>query len=106
MVDKFSWLQLQQAKALVMVGWQLFDRPQDFTEFQICDFVRLEGATQVWVRRAKNDRKGMTRSAMLKKGGNPAECPEALFWSYAKAAGIRVNKECTKVQGKPDRCPH
>ena len=39
-----------QAKVILMMGWQLFNRPEDFTELQICDFVLTEGQLEVTIR--------------------------------------------------------
>ena len=38
----FTVLQFTQAIAVFLVGWQLFNRAQDFEEFQICDFTFLD----------------------------------------------------------------
>lgn len=52
---ELTYLQWLQAKAVLMVGWEMFTRPADFEEFQLCDFVRLDKGMRVWVRYAKND---------------------------------------------------
>ena len=40
---EFSKLQLIQARLLLVLGWQLFCRPQDFYELEVCDFRFEEG---------------------------------------------------------------
>jgi hypothetical protein len=82
----------------------MFDRPQDFKEFQICDFEPKQGGMEVWVRRAKNDKKGKTRSAFLECAVSGEPCPVGRFWDYAKVARIERHPECNKVLGEPERC--
>ena len=100
----FTVLQFAQAIALFIVGWQLFNRAQDFEEFQICDFTFLDKGLRVLVRRAKNDVKGMTRSPVLEYAELADGCPVRLLHRYFEAAGIRIADGCNKQQDSPHRC--
>jgi hypothetical protein len=100
-----TYQQWRQAKVIVNQGWQLFNRPQDFSELQVCDLVVLENALEVTIRYAKNDPRGLTRSPKLAREGGP-ECAVTLWEQYAKAEGLGVHPECTKVKGVPTRCRH
>ena len=100
----FTVLQYIQAIAVFVMGWQLFNRAQDFEEFQICDFTFLDKGLRVLVRRAKNDVKGMTRSPVLEFAADAIGCPVKLLRKYFLAAGIRIMDGCTKVDGSPHRC--
>lgn len=102
--DRFTPLQLLQAKALVGVGWHLFNRPQDFNHFQVCDFVKLQSGMRVFIRRAKNDTKGMTRSPLLDEAGDAEACPVKNLLAYFKATKLSVQPGCTKVEGDPECC--
>jgi hypothetical protein len=102
--DRFTQLQLRQAKAMLLVGWHLFNRPQDFNTFQVCDFVRLEHGMRVYVRYAKNDQKGLTRCPILEEASNERDCPVENLLSYFRLAGLSVQPGCTKVPGEPDAC--
>jgi hypothetical protein len=99
-----SLLQFFQAKAMVVVGWELFTRSQDFEEFQICDFIRLDKGLRVLVRYAKNDQKGLTRAPVLGFSSDVRSCPVGVFLEYVAVAGIGVSEGCTKVEGEPQRC--
>ena len=101
---ELSLLQFLQAKAVVVVGFELFTRSQDFVEFQICDFVRLDKGMRVLVRYAKNDQKGLTRAPVLEFGADARSCPIRIFLDYVACAGIGVAAGCTKVEGEPQRC--
>ena len=102
--EKFTMLQHYQGLVVLVLGWQLFTRSQDFPEFQACDFIVLETGLRVLVRYAKNDQKGLTRQPVLERGKVAASCPVRLYLRYVGAAGIRVQPCCTKVEGKPHRC--
>lgn len=97
--------QWRQAKVILNQGWQLFNRPQDFAELQVCDLVVLEDALEVTIRYAKNDPRGLTRSPKLAREGG-RECAVTLWEEYAKAEGLKVHPKCTKVKGVPTRCQH
>lgn len=101
----FTWLQHLQGVAVVLIGWELFTRSQDFEEFQVCDFIRLEGGMRILVRYAKNDQKGLTRSPVLEESAEEAACPVRAFLRYVGSAGLKVESRCEKVEGQPDRCP-
>lgn len=102
--EGLTLLQFLQAKAIVVIGWELFTRSQDFEEFQICDFVRLDKGMRVLVRYAKNDQKGLTRAPVLEVGSDVRSCPVRIFLDYVAAACIGVLEGCTKVEGEPQRC--
>ena len=57
-----------------MIGWQAFDRPHDFHNFQWCDFVRKVKVCKVLIRKAKNNTKGVTRAPMMEDAGDRAMC--------------------------------
>jgi hypothetical protein len=101
---RFTQLQFRQAKALLLVGWHLFNRPQDFNTFQVCDFVRVVGGMRVYVRYAKNDQKGLTRCPLLEEAIEKQDCPVENLLSYFRLAGLSVQPGCTKVPGEPDEC--
>ncbi len=65
MPPKWTLLMHKQAMAILLVGWELFTRSEDFLEFQVCDFTQLDTGMRVMVRYAKNDPKGLTRSPVL-----------------------------------------
>ena len=102
--ERFTRLMHLQSVTVLLVGWELFTRSQDFEEFQVCDFVQLATGMRVLVRYAKNDQKGLTRSAVLELAADPAACPVMTMRQYLGAAGIRVQPGCTKVEGEPQRC--
>jgi hypothetical protein len=101
---KFTILMHMQALAVLLVGWELFTRSQDFEEFDVCDFVQLTTGMRVYVRYAKNDQKGLTRTAVLEMASDPACCPVRLMRQYLASAGIRIQHGCTKVEGEPEKC--
>jgi hypothetical protein len=101
---KFTPLMHLQALAVLLVGWELFTRSQDFEEFQVCDFVQLQTGMRVMVRYAKNDQKGLTRTPVLELGEEEVSCPVRACRRYFAAANIRVQLGCTKVEGEPERC--
>jgi len=100
----FTWLQWLQGLAVVLLGWELFTRSQDFSEFQICDFIRLDKGLRVFVRYAKNDQKGLTRAPLVEDASNEVACPVKVFLRYVSAAGLKVQHGCNKVEGEPERC--
>ena len=92
-----------QAKVILMMGWQLFNRPEDFTELQICDFVLTERHLEVTIRYAKNDPRGLTRSPKLSREGGRG-CVVGMWEQYVAAENLTVLPQCTKVKGVPTRC--
>ena len=102
-----SLLQFLQAKLVLSWGWQLFSRAQDFVELQVCDVRRVKEGLEVTIRYAKNDPRGLTRSAVLEAAGG-AECPVAIFDEHVAAMGWSEADcaHCTKVEGQPQRCEH
>ena len=103
-VQGFTTLQRIQAIAVLLVGWHLFTRSQDFAEFQACDFVQLREGMRVLVRYAKDDQKGLTRMPVLAMAEDSRACPVRSYRSYVAIAGITVQPGCTKVEGEPQRC--
>ena len=103
-----SFMQYEQALAVLLVGWHLFCRSQDFLEFQVCDFreevVNGVAGMRVLVRKAKNDQKGFTRDPFVGQAASGVECPVRRYRQYVKAVGLQVMAGCTKQWGKPDRC--
>ena len=67
-------------------GWQLFSRAQDFVELQVCDVRRVKEGLEVTIRYAKNEPRGLTRTAVLEAAGG-VECPMVLFDEYVAAMG-------------------
>jgi hypothetical protein len=100
----FTVLQHAQGLAVLLVGWHLFTRSQDFEEFQACDFVQLLDGMRVYVRYAKNDQKGLTRTPVLALAEKEEACPVRAYRNYTALAGIWVQPGCTKVEGEPQRC--
>ena len=49
----------------MLMGWELFNRRQDFARLQPCDLRFAEGKVQVLIRYAKNDPKENTRDPTL-----------------------------------------
>ena len=99
----FSELQFRQAKVLLVVGWQLFTRPQDFYELEVCDFRFLLKEMEVTIRYAKNDVKGLTRAPRLAEAGDEW-CPVRLVKEYFEVMQLEVHPDCDKVPGEPARC--
>jgi hypothetical protein len=99
----YSELQFVQARLVVIMGWELFCRPQDFSEFEVCDFKLIEGALDVLVRYAKNDPRGLTRAPRLQRIGGVG-CVVELWERYLTSLGLRVLPGCTKMWGSPKRC--
>jgi len=87
-----------------MVGWQLFNRPQDFHNFQRCDFIRKVKGCKVLIRKAKNDMKGLTRAPMLEDADNKSRCHVEILFTYFKRARIDVSPHCNKVEGQRADC--
>ena len=100
----FTVLQYLQAIALFVMGWQLFNRAQDFQEFQVCDSTFLDKGLRVLVRRAKNDTKRVTRSPVLEYAIKVDSCPVSLVKKYFEIAGINVTDGRDKVDGSPHGC--
>jgi hypothetical protein len=65
--------------------------------------VVAESFLEVTIRYAKNDPRGLTRSPKLSREGG-SECAVGLWEQYARAEGLRVLPQCTKVKGVPTRC--
>jgi hypothetical protein len=101
----FTILQWAQALALLVIGWQMFCRAQDFAEFQMCDIHLTPEGLEITVRYAKNDVKGMTRKAFLQATGG-LECPRRLWVDYVVMCGLKCSPACNKVQGEPTRCDY
>ena len=99
-----SMIEYKQAIAIAMVGWQLFDRPQDFHHFQRCDFRRQLGKCKVLIRKAKNDQKGVTRAPMLEEAVDKDRCPVEIVFDYFKWGRIDVHPQCDKVEGQRADC--
>jgi hypothetical protein len=102
---ELTWQQWRQAKVIANMGWQLFNRPQDFSELQVCDLVSEETQLEVTIRYAKNDPRGLTRSPKLSREGG-RYCTVTLWEEYAKAEGLVRHPQCTKVKGVPTRCEY
>ena len=97
--------QFSQGKAITAAGWRNFNMPQDFNEFQPCDWrVQPDGGLDVTVRRAKNDKHGRTRTAYLSRAKGEEGCPVRLWERYCGMCDIKVALGCDKVPGCPDRC--
>jgi hypothetical protein len=96
-------LQFIQATVIVLFGWQLFNRAQDFEEFDLCDFEDIGSELVVTVRYAKNDPRGLTRTARMQATGGTA-CPVGLWRKYTGMMGLRRAGSCDKVKGEPQRC--
>lgn len=105
----FTLFQLAQAKVISVWGWHMFNRPEDFSVFQLCDVRELEveecskAGLRVTVRYAKNDTRGKTRTADLDQVGGEA-CPVTLWRSYCQMAGLRKDPRCDKVVGEMAAC--
>jgi hypothetical protein len=97
-------LMFLQALTVLLVGWHLFTRSQDFPEFQVCDFIQLDSGMRVLVRYAKNDQKGITRAPVLAFAEDPRACPVRTYRRCAAALNLRVQPGCNKVEGEPQRC--
>jgi hypothetical protein len=96
------WLQVQ---VLMLVGWELFNRRQDFSRFQPCDLRHAEGTMQVLIRYAKNDSKGNTRAPTLSANPEaPDQCPVGLMQAYCRECCISTQPGCDKVWGEPYAC--
>ena len=67
-------------KVMVLWGWQLFDRRQDFGRFQPCDVRFNDHRCQMLIRYAKNDVRGRTREPSLEAVPEmPGQCPRELM---------------------------
>jgi len=101
-----QWL---QGKVMVLWGWQLFNRRQDFGRFQPCDVRFSDHGCQMLIRYAKNDVRGRTREPSLEAVPEmPGQCPRELMREYMRACGIEVCRGCNKEWGQPypcDVCP-
>ena len=96
------WLQL---RVLMLMGWELFNRRQDFARLQPCDLRYAEGKVQVLIRYAKNDPKGNTRDPTLTASAEGSEqCPVALMKEYCRECSISKQPGCDKVWGEPYAC--
>ena len=99
-----SLVEYMQAISIAMVGWQLFNRPQDFHNFQRCDFVRKVGGCKVLIRKAKNDQKVVTRAPMLEDAEDKTRCLVEILFNCSKRAGIEVSPHCDKTEGQRADC--
>jgi hypothetical protein len=89
----------------MLVGWELFNRRQDFSRFQPCDLRHAEGTMQVLTRYAKNDSKGNTRAPTLSANPEaPDQCPVGLMQAYCRECCISTQPGCDKVWGEPYAC--
>ena len=96
-----QWL---QGKAMLSMGWHLFNRRQDFGRLQPCD-LRIAGDTmQVLIRYAKNDVRGKTREPSVEKAEDPGRCPVEAMKTYMAECGIKVQLGCDKKWGEPYAC--
>ena len=96
------WLQV---KLLMLVGWELFNRRQDFARLQPCDLRFTAEKMQVLIRYAKNDPKGNTRDPTLAASADgPEQCPVALMQECCRECCIKVQPGCDKVWGEPFAC--
>ena len=102
--EGWSEVQWLQAKALVLVGWQLFNRRQDFGRLQPCDLRFGKGVLEVLIRYAKNDLRGKTRAPQLAAGEDDGSCPLRCLERHMTAAGITVQVGCNKRWGEPFAC--
>ena len=103
-----GWTEVQwiQAKALMFMGWELFNRRQDFGRLQPCDlrFSQNDEVLEVLIRYAKNDVKGQTRAPKLVASDSSEVCPVQLLRQYMAAANIVVADGCDKQWGQPFAC--
>jgi hypothetical protein len=97
--------QWRQGCLILLVGWQLFDRPEDFNELQVCDIEVSAEEMEVTIRYAKNDVRGLTRSPRLAREGGHL-CPVGLWEEYSVQEGLVRSPLCDKVKGEPQRCRH
>ena len=102
--EGWSEMQWLQAKALILVGWQLFNRRQDFGRLQPCDLRFEKDVLEVLIRYAKNDLRGKTRAPQLAAGDDDSSCPLKCLKRYMTAAGIKVQAGCDKRWGEPFAC--
>ena len=103
----WTGLQWLQAKALMLTGWELFNRRQDFSRLQPCDlrFSSDSKVLEVLIRYAKNDLRGKTRAPKLAAlQGEELCCPVATMRRYMNEADISIHPECDKVWGEPFHC--
>ena len=108
--EQWSERQWKQAKALMLMGWNLFNRRQDFSRLQPCDLrfgsdPLLGPLMEVLIRYAKNDKYGQTRAPKIAENlGDPSMCPVKAMRDYMEATGIAVCEGCDKEWGKPYAC--
>ena len=82
---KWTAQMLLQVKLLMLVGWELFNRRQDFPRLQPCDLRFTAEKLQVLIRYAKSDLKGNTRDPTLAASTDSHEqCPVALMQEYCR----------------------
>ena len=96
-----QWL---QGKALVGMGWQLFNRRQDFGRLQPCDLKFTGRAMQVLIRYAKNDVRGKTRDPTVEKAEEADSCPVEAMQTYMAECAIGIKVGCDKKWGEPYAC--
>ena len=105
----WSELQWEQAQTLLLLGFELFNRRQDFGRLQPCDLREVDGVEdkRVWellIRYAKNDVQGLTRAPRIIQAEDERCCLGRRLESYMKVMGIKVSPHCNKVWGKPYPC--
>lgn len=108
--EGWSEMQWSQGKVIMMMGWQLYNRRQDFARMQPCDlrFRRdevLGPVLEVLIRYAKNDKYGRTRAPKLAEcAEDDTVCPIRLMKEYMAVTGIAICAGCDKEWGKPYAC--
>ena len=107
--EGWSELQWKQAQTLILLGFELFNRRQDFGRLQPCDFreVKSVEGKRVWellIRYAKNDVQGLTRAPQIIQADDERCCLGTRLEEYMGVLGIKRHADCNKVWGKPYPC--
>jgi len=108
--ESMSELQWEQAQVLVLFGFVLFNRRQDFGRLQPCDIREIDkqaDGRRVWevlIRYAKNDMQGLTRAPRIVEGEDSRFCVLQRLESYMRKLGIVKDARCNKQWGKPYAC--
>ena len=96
-----------QGKAMLLCGFQLFNRRHDFPRFQPCDLRFDAEGMRVLIRYAKNDLRGRTREpALAAVPDEPRSCPRAVMQEHMRVCSIECSPLCNKVWGEPYACDH
>ena len=102
---KSSRLQLQQAKVLMLLGWQLFCRPHECYKSEVCGFRFLEKEMEITIRYEERCEWADTRS----QAGSGRRC----LVPGRNDAGVfcgngfeSIHSKCGKVLGEPARCSY